>query len=87
MRLCADEYRLSLIIVFIILFFGAYFLYQVQYKTGIDLIPLFPIDDSGFEWVQTFLFNSRVISNVWSRYLFCSEDTSHFTRKFMYLNQ
>lgn len=49
MRLCADEYRLSLIIVFIILFFGAYFLYQVQYKTGIDLIPLFPIDDSGFE--------------------------------------
>ncbi|PIC35150.1 hypothetical protein B9Z55_014594 [Caenorhabditis nigoni] len=46
---CADEYRFSFIIVFAIFFFGAYFLYQVQYKTGIDIIPLFPIDDSGFE--------------------------------------
>uniref|UniRef100_A0A8R1IGE1 Uncharacterized protein n=1 Tax=Caenorhabditis japonica TaxID=281687 RepID=A0A8R1IGE1_CAEJA len=48
-RICAEEYRFSAVIVFAILFLGGYILYQVQYKTGIDIIPLFPIDDSGFE--------------------------------------
>lgn len=48
-HLCADEYRFSAVIVFAIFFLAGYFLYQVQYKTGIDIIPLFPIDDSGFE--------------------------------------
>ncbi|VDM65752.1 unnamed protein product [Strongylus vulgaris] len=26
-----------------------YILYEVQYKTGIELLPFLPIDDSGFE--------------------------------------
>ncbi|CAI5448537.1 unnamed protein product [Caenorhabditis angaria] len=36
-----------------------YFFYKVQYKTGIDLIPIFPIDDSGFE-----LYNEQLLKNV-----------------------
>ncbi|PIC35151.1 hypothetical protein B9Z55_014594 [Caenorhabditis nigoni] len=59
---CADEYRFSFIIVFAIFFFGAYFLYQVQYKTGIDIIPLFPIDDSGFDKYNEHLLGSVKVS-------------------------
>ena len=29
-----------------------FFLYKVQYKTGIEILPFVPIDDSGFEYVS-----------------------------------
>uniref|UniRef100_A0A8R1DQK3 N-acetylgalactosaminide beta-1,3-galactosyltransferase n=1 Tax=Caenorhabditis japonica TaxID=281687 RepID=A0A8R1DQK3_CAEJA len=61
-RTMKKEYRFSAVIVFAILFLGGYILYQVQYKTGIDIIPLFPIDDSGFEKYNEQLLKSVKVS-------------------------
>ncbi|CAB3406646.1 unnamed protein product [Caenorhabditis bovis] len=58
-RLCTGEHRISWIIASTLFLLIVYFFYQVQYKTGIDIIPLFPIDDSGFS-----LYNEELLRNV-----------------------
>ncbi|VDM59079.1 unnamed protein product [Angiostrongylus costaricensis] len=43
------RWKSSHIIFFWLFFMFTYFLYKVQYKTGIEILPFIPIDVSGFE--------------------------------------
>ncbi|CAD6199651.1 unnamed protein product [Caenorhabditis auriculariae] len=60
---CASE-RLSALVVVLLLAIVSYTLYEVQYKTGIEIVPFLPIDDSGFETYNEKLLNDVVTSKA-----------------------
>ncbi|KJH52106.1 N-acetyllactosaminide 3-alpha-galactosyltransferase [Dictyocaulus viviparus] len=55
----------SIHIVFVWMFFMfAYFIYKIQYKTGIEILPFIPIDDSGFMIYNESLLNYAKVSEA-----------------------
>ncbi|EPB72964.1 hypothetical protein ANCCEY_07960, partial [Ancylostoma ceylanicum] len=43
------RWKVSYVILIWLCLMFIYILYEVQYKTGIEILPFVPIDDSGFE--------------------------------------
>ncbi|KAE9421079.1 hypothetical protein Angca_008770 [Angiostrongylus cantonensis] len=56
------RWKSSHLVFFCLFFMFTYFLYKVQYKTGIEILPFIPIDVSGFERYNESLLRHAKVS-------------------------
>ncbi|PAV57316.1 hypothetical protein WR25_13719 [Diploscapter pachys] len=61
----------SSFVLFLLIFSLCYVVYEVQYKTGIEIFPFIPIDDSGFEE-----YSEKLLSTVRSSLAARNQDKS-----------